>query len=115
VGSRDEIRLASFPDAENSWQVTVDGGREPVWSADSDRLFYVNDGMVMEVVIETSSVPRIGTPRAVVARKPISPRFVSIWASADGERVLIQRAVDAKSARPRLRIVQNWYAEFGPQ
>jgi hypothetical protein len=75
----------------------------------------MNDGMVMEVVIETSSVPRIGTPRPIVARKPISPRFMSVWPSADGERVLIQRAVDAKSARPRLRLVQNWYAEFGSQ
>ena len=106
-----QIHLVSFPDGENSWQVTVDGGANPRWAANSDRVFYTNDGAIMEVTIETSPTVRIGTPRVVVPADPANPGWV--WPSPDGERILLQKAIDPEAARPTMRIVEHWFGEFG--
>jgi Tol biopolymer transport system component len=112
TGARPEIYLVSFPDAENTWPVTTDGGEAPVWSAKSNRLFYVNRRQVMEVEIDTSPEVRIGTPRALFPREAINSLMPDIWAAPDGERILVQRAVDPEAARPLMRVVENWFAEF---
>ena len=41
VSGQDEVYVGPFPDvARNRWRVSVDGGRGPLWSPNSDELFY---------------------------------------------------------------------------
>jgi serine/threonine protein kinase len=58
----------------------------PVWSPDGGRLYYTN-----------------GAEGATVNIRSRAP---------DGERILVQRAVDPEAARPVMRVVENWFAEF---
>jgi Tol biopolymer transport system component len=108
-----DIHVVAFPEGGNSWQVTVDGGNQPVWSANSDRVFYAKDGIIWVVDIETSPTVRIGTPRPLSASESDRPLTPWVWPSPDGSRVLIRQAIDPEQAKPLLRIVENWYGEFG--
>jgi serine/threonine protein kinase len=107
-----DIHVYSFPDGESSWQVTVDGGDMPAWSANSDRLFYVLDDTIWLVDIETSPTVRIGTPRPLSSGRIAKPLTPYVFPSRDGSRVLLRQAVNLDDAKPLLRIVENWYAEF---
>jgi Tol biopolymer transport system component len=49
------------------WQVSLNGGREPIWSADGTELFYISDtGMLMAVpVLATEQTFEFGRPEAL--------------------------------------------------
>jgi len=48
---RYEVYVRSFPSLEGKWQVSTDGGREPVWSRSNDELFYRIDRSVVSVSV----------------------------------------------------------------
>src|SRR5262249_49032752 len=47
--SRYEVYLRPFPGAERMWQVSTDGGTEPVWNPNGRELFYRNGNKMMVV------------------------------------------------------------------
>jgi len=102
------LHLVSFPDGENQWQVTNDGGQAQRWSPGSDDVFYINRGQVMRIRIETQAGVTIGLPQRVVEREAVQVRDVFVMPDNEGKRVLVQRAVDPRSGRPSMRLVQNW-------
>lgn len=106
--------LVSFPDGEDSWQVTTQGGLYPRWSAEGPDVFYVNEGDVMRIRIDTDPEVKIGLPQRVVAREAITPLDSFVLPSPRGDRVLVQRALDPRSSRPRIRLVQNWHGGTTP-
>ena len=60
--------MKPFPSGEGKWQVSVNGGAVPRWSASGDWLFFLEDGQdvkLMQADIVTTPSPNIGTPRAL--------------------------------------------------
>ncbi|MDH5199117.1 MAG: hypothetical protein OEY20_17885, partial [Gemmatimonadota bacterium] len=51
-GGRYEVRVTSFPDARERWQISTAGGSAPAWSHDGRELFYVaDDGYMMAATV----------------------------------------------------------------
>ena len=63
---RDEIYVKPFPSGEGKWQVSVNGGRIPVWSRDGERLYYISNGTIQRVQVTTESGLTLSTPEMVL-------------------------------------------------
>ncbi len=61
----DEVYVRSFPDMERRYQVSRDGGAEPVWSPRGGELFYRSGPLLLGAEI------RAGTSFEIVRRTPL--------------------------------------------
>ena len=103
---RNEIYIASFPDARRRLQVTSDGGIYPQWGPDGRELFYLSGNGMLTVVglrngpdgLELSS-PQQLFPLA--ARSFIASPYEI---SPDGKRILVNQA----EQNSELHVVVNW-------
>ena len=78
-----EIYLTRFPSGEGKWQVSTDGGRDPRWSADGDRIYYRQGQDLMEVPVSGGASPSLGQPRKLFSWEAIGRGFDL---TPDGER-----------------------------
>ncbi len=106
---RNEIVVTSFPSMKGRWQVSVDGGRLPVWSRNGRELFFasVDNSKMMAVDIQPGSQFQAGVPKALfnVRLGPISPDY-----DVDNQgRFLIATPVDQTAGVP-MTVVLNWPA-----
>ena len=107
-----EIYVQPFPPAGGKWQVSINGGRFPVWREDGKEIFYfAPDGSVMAVEVEAGDGFRVGIPR---------PLFKTRWKLGggpqfdilpDGQRFLINQPLHEETSDPII-LVQNWTEEF---
>jgi serine/threonine-protein kinase len=64
-----EVYVRPFPKVEKGkWQVSTDGGGNPVW-ARSGELFYLNGDKMMAVDVDTTTTFKAGTPRMLFERR----------------------------------------------
>jgi eukaryotic-like serine/threonine-protein kinase len=111
---RPEIYVRPFPNANTKWQISREGGTQPRWRKDGKELFYVQRDTMIAVPVSTA--PEFSTRTA--ARLFSSPALEWEWllpiydVSPDGRRFVL---VEPKGPlrRPAIRVVQNWFAEFG--
>jgi eukaryotic-like serine/threonine-protein kinase len=110
---RTEVYVQSFPPTEGRWQVSTDGGTEPLWQQDNKELYYVSGDRFMAVDVKTS-------PRAFEARTPRilfevhleSTRRRSRYQVADnGRRFLVNLPVESSSP---VTVAVNWAASAKP-
>lgn len=104
---RDEVYLATFPNASDWIRVSSAGGREPRWAPEGDVLYYRTDEGLVVVAVGPGVVPDIGPARVVLDDAPYD---VSLWGTSydihpDGERFAL-----ASSGPPSadLVLVLNW-------
>jgi serine/threonine-protein kinase len=110
---RNEIYLKRFPSGEGKWQVSVDGGARPKWSPEGDELFWINDGALMAVDVETGPTPRLGTPRRLFGWRPAwMLTFLRFDVAADAQRFLLIAPENRAEIVNAIRVVENWWAEF---
>jgi Tol biopolymer transport system component len=50
-GDRTDVHVVSFPELDRDYTVSVDGGEDPVWSADGKELFYRRGADMMRVMV----------------------------------------------------------------
>jgi dipeptidyl aminopeptidase/acylaminoacyl peptidase len=113
---RNEIFVRPFPRAaEGKWQVSVSGGREPLWAHSGAELFYVNandEMVVVPVATEPSFAP--GTPRVLFStvgyRHDGTHRAYDV--TSDDQRFLMIRLVEGSADASELVLVQNWFEEL---
>jgi DNA-binding winged helix-turn-helix (wHTH) protein/Tol biopolymer transport system component len=112
---RNEIYVRPFSGDGQRWQISTEGGEEPVWAHSGMELFYINDGNMLSVPIMTSGFPRktvvAGSPRVLFdARntfRSVSP-MPSYDVSSDDQRFLMIRVQTAN----RINVVLNLFDEF---
>lgn len=108
---RQEVYIAPREMSGARWQVSVNGGVQPIWRGDGKELFYLDlDGTLQASAIGT-------TDRAVIAGKPqalfktpnddVSAGVEQYRATADGRRFLLRVPVGDQRPPP-LRVVLNW-------
>jgi len=114
---RFEVYVRPFPDVGSGrTQVSIEGGRDPLFSRDGRALFFWSDpGTIMSVDIENDSDGSfaVGVPHAVVEgdylRANVSRQYD---VAADGSRFLVLKPVAlAERQSARIMVVQNWLAE----
>ncbi len=110
---RAEVYVRPFPDVETArWQVSVDGGLEPLWSRTGDELFYRTERGEMMAV-------RVTADEAFASQSPVtlfndptaltSPYHRQYDVAADG-RFLMIRSLAGNSSQ--LKVVFNWFTEI---
>jgi serine/threonine-protein kinase len=115
------VYVRPFPDTDRGrWQVSTTGGTQPMWSRNTQELFYVVPGPgneLMSVRFDPGEKWIAGSPVRVLA----GPYFGAgntgrtYDVSTDGKRFLVTKAVagpDEAADAPQLVIVQHVFAEL---
>ena len=114
---REEIYVRPFPEVTRArWQVTPNGGSNPVWAHSGKELFYIAPG---DTMVAATIAP--GADFNVTARKALfsTESFVfQPWHQAFGVRpgdqsfIVLQRTNATDAVFRRLNVVLNWFGEI---
>jgi serine/threonine-protein kinase len=113
-----EIHVRPFPDVNSGhWQVSTSGGIQPLWARDGSELFYVApDGSLMRVAVTGGSAWTAGAPTKLLEGRYIVSEFGLFQRNyditADGQRFLMIKAVEATSGPPQIVVVQHFDEEL---
>lgn len=115
---RDEIYVRPFPDWDKERvQVSANGGRAPVWSADGRELFFDNGDAMMVVPVQTSGDFAHGTPRLLFEGQYVhgSGGARNFDVAPDGRRFIMVKEIEGKRESPgpdSMTVVFNWTDEL---
>ena len=112
---QDEVYVQRFPDLGEKQQISVGGGREPLWSPDGRELFFRSPNGLMAVpVLDTEPTFRAGNAESLFEQQYatyLERRNYDI--APDGRFLMIREgaATDAGTAE-QLVVVLNWFEEL---
>jgi Tol biopolymer transport system component len=110
---RGEVQVRSFPSGEGKWQISSDGGAEPVWSRNGRELFYRNGTKLMVVDVALQPTFHASAPRLVFDAAYVTTNPANFDVSPDGQRFLMLKEVaPAMRETARLMVLQNWFGEL---
>ena len=118
---RFEVYVRPFPNVDGGkWQVSTNGGAQPLWARSGHELFYESRGALMSVPVTIGSTFTAGTPRKILdsgylLRIPAEGPGRMYDASPDGQQFLMlkeSRAADEQRPLPRMILVENWFEEL---
>jgi serine/threonine-protein kinase len=111
---RIEIYVQPYPGPGGKWQISSEGGTEPVWSPKGDELFYRNGNKLMVVNIESQPTFNAGTPHLLFEKqyeKGVAGLRPNFDVAPDGERFVMVKASE-QAAQIYLTVVLNWFEEL---
>lgn len=109
---RPEIYVRSFSGSSGKWQVTTEGGIQPMWRNDGKELYYVDaDRNLVAVKIDASKAIPFGEHNSLfkISYPTNSPwrarnRYVPM---ENGQKFLVSDAADAANRMP-MTLILNW-------
>jgi len=93
------------------WQVSTDGGTNPIW-ARSGELFYRNGDKMMAVEVQTTQAFRAGNPRMLFETKFAFSDIAAHDVTADGKLFVIVKPSEKDQAPAQIQVVLNWFEEL---
>lgn len=109
-----EVYVQSYPGPGGKWQLSTEGGTEPVWAADGRELFYREGDRMMAVEITTEPAFSAAKPSLVFQgayeRGAIYSRDYDV--TPDGRRFLMLRSSEPEAAATEIQFVTNWFEEL---
>jgi len=112
---RYEIYVQPYPGPGGKWQISTEGGTEPVWNPNGRELFYRAGNKMMAVEILTQPSFVAGKPR-MLFEGPYLPTPLTnpnYDVSPDGQRFLMLKPSESAEAAPtQINVVQNWFEEL---
>jgi len=108
---RNEVYVQSFPVPARKWQVSTQGGSQPIWSHDGATLYYRGPGnKMMQVAVKTSPGFDAGIPQEMYVLPVASVTARShLVLAPDGERLLVIAASGDVVSTPTT-VVLHWNA-----
>jgi serine/threonine-protein kinase len=108
--SRAEVYVRAFPQGGARWQVSTDGGTEPVWSRDGRELFYRSGPALMVAPIDAGETFHVG-PREELFTGPYhrKMRWAQYDVHPDGEHFVM---IKTGGLSNRMVVVLNWFQEL---
>jgi serine/threonine-protein kinase len=112
---RPEIYVQPYPRLGGKWQISTDGGIEPVWNPNGRELFYRSANKMIAVQVTTQPTFTVGRPTMLFAGDYLASPFpatgVTYDVTPDGRRFLMVK--DAPKAEPtQINVVVNWFEEL---
>jgi serine/threonine protein kinase/Tol biopolymer transport system component len=110
-----EIYVQPYPGPGGKWQISTEGGREPVWNRNGRELFYRSGDKMMAVEITTQPNFIVGKPRMLFEGRyrPTPATSPNYDVSPDGQRFLMLKPVEQEQAAPtQINVVLNWFEEL---
>jgi hypothetical protein len=93
-------------------QVSVDGGRSPVWGPNLRELFFLNSNALMRIEVDGTEQLRPEKP-VLVVRGETTRRERQYDIHPDGQRFLmIERLSETDPADREIIVVTNWFEEL---
>ncbi len=112
---RVEVYVQPYPGPGGKWQISTEGGTEPVWNPNGRELFYRAGDKMMAVDIATQPGFAAGTPRKLFeGRYELAPVPINNYdVSPDGQRFLMVKPTEQEQAAPtQINVVLNWFEEL---
>ena len=108
--------VKGYPDGRDV-RVSRNGGYEPRWSLDGRELFYLQEGSMMAVAVETEAEFSFAAPVELFTGPyffDAASRFTSYDVARDGRFLMIQPEANAGDApsESSIVVVQNWTEEL---
>ena len=111
---RPEIYVQPYPGPGGKWQVSVEGGTEPMWSRNGRELFYRSGTKMMAVETTMQPIFSAGTPRVLFEGQYLTSVFpipgTAYDVSPDGQRFLMVK--QGEQVPTQINVVQNWIEEL---
>jgi serine/threonine protein kinase/Tol biopolymer transport system component len=110
-----EIYVRPYPGPGGKWQISTEGGTEPVWNPDGRELFYRSGDKMMAVDIATQPGFAAGKPRMLFEGQYQSTPTTrpNYDVSHDGQRFLMLKSTGQEKAAPtQINVVLNWFEEL---
>jgi Tol biopolymer transport system component len=112
---RYEVYVNAYPGPGGKYQISTEGGTEPLWNRNGPELFYRSGDRMMAVDITTQ--PAFSAGRARVLFQGLYQTNPTMNAnydvSPDGQRFLMLKPASAQEAAPtQINIVLNWFEEL---
>ena len=111
-----DVYVRSLPDLKGKWQISTNGGINPVWSPRGDEIFYVSTiGKMMTVSVKTTPVFSYGPPRELFDVSemlfPNTP-ITNFDVTKDGQRFVMVQNTRTGGRMTSFNYVQNWIKEL---
>jgi eukaryotic-like serine/threonine-protein kinase len=110
ASGRYEVIVETFPEKGGVWQISTDGGSQPVWGPDGRELFFASGDTILSIDVRRSSVGlNWSAPRPMfrIANFQGLPRSLAV--SPDGQRFVAVVLSGAEEPQ-RLMTLLNWTA-----
>ena len=110
-----EIYVQPYPGPGGKWQVSTEGGTEPMWNPNGRELFYRSGNKMMAADIAAQPSFSVGKPQVLFEGpyEPTPATFPYYDVSPDGQRFLMLKPVEQeRSALTQINVVQNWFEEL---
>ena len=106
---RSEIYVRAFPDSDQKWKISSEGGRMPTWRGDGREIFYVSlDRNMMAVPVSPGpSSFEVGASVMLFEARVRMHATLQYDVSRDGQRFLLNQEIQGASAEP-VTLLQNW-------
>jgi serine/threonine-protein kinase len=115
---RPAVYVQPFPGPGGKWQISTDGGVNPMWSRNGRELFYESGDELMVADITTRPAFAAGSPTVLFAgmgqyRQGVTRARYDV--SADGQRFLMMKEGGGSgqtTVPPQIVVIQNWQEEL---
>jgi eukaryotic-like serine/threonine-protein kinase len=110
-----EIYVQPYPGPGGKWQISTEGGTEPVWNPNGRELFYRSGDKMMAVEITMKPSFSVGKPKVLFEGQylPTPVTFPNYDVSPDGQRFLMLKPSEsAQAAATQINVVLNWFEEL---
>jgi Tol biopolymer transport system component len=106
---RFEVYVQPFPEVGARWQISSDGGAEPVWARNGRELFFRNGDKMMAVDVTTDGKFHAGRPRLLFeGRYEAYSLTTSYDVSPDGQQFTMVKAGEPAPTPAQFNVVLNW-------
>jgi eukaryotic-like serine/threonine-protein kinase len=111
---RIEIYVRPYPGPGGKWQISTEGGAEPVWNPKGQELFYRSGNKMMAVDVTTQGTFSAGKPKILFEGPYVpTPRsFPDYDVSPDGQRFLMLKPSEQAQGPAQINVVLNWFEEL---
>jgi dipeptidyl aminopeptidase/acylaminoacyl peptidase len=112
---RREVYVQPYPGPGRKWQISAEGGNEPVWNRNGREIFYRSGDRMMAVDITTQQSFSAGRPKMLFEGRyqPTPLQRANYDVSPDGQRFLMVKPTAAQEAAPtQINVVLNWTEEL---
>jgi hypothetical protein len=106
---RDEVYAAPFPGGGERVQVSVDGGREALWSHDGSKIFFRGlDGWMMSATVTRGAAVQVTKRERLFDASPyLANQCLAMYDVGPGDRFLMLK-FDAQAPRTDVVIIRGW-------
>jgi eukaryotic-like serine/threonine-protein kinase len=110
---RFEIYVQPYPGPGGKWQISTDGGTEPLWARNGE-IFYRNGDKMMAVKTTMQPAFAPGNPTMLFEGRyvPTLQTMANYDVTPDGQRLLMVKENDQAAATTQINVVLNWFEDL---